>query len=100
MEKSWIDTFNNKTYFLDNGWFAVKLPDQDQLDLSWDDSREQEHRFFAENEPWKSEVLGDQRNRLGSDQLAQHVSKLLSNLVATRWVSYTYADPLRETHAF
>ncbi|KAJ6631972.1 P-loop containing nucleoside triphosphate hydrolase protein [Mycena sp. CBHHK59/15] len=81
MEASWIETFNNKTHKLDNGWFAVKLPAGD--DVPWEEAREKERKFFRDTEPWKS-VHDEDRNRLGSEQLAQYISKLLSNLVVAR----------------
>ncbi|KAJ7244653.1 P-loop containing nucleoside triphosphate hydrolase protein [Mycena haematopus] len=81
MRPAWLETFNNKTRKLDNGWFAVKLPAGG--DLPWEEARTQEREFFRDNEPWKS-IRGEDRNRLGSEQLTQHLSKLLSNLVARR----------------
>ncbi|KAJ7905222.1 P-loop containing nucleoside triphosphate hydrolase protein [Mycena leptocephala] len=81
MGPTWLETFNNKTRKLDNGWFAVKLPAGG--DLSWDEARKQEREFFRDNEPWKS-IPGEDRNRLGSEQLTQYISKLLSTLVAAR----------------
>lgn len=91
MGPTWLETFNNKTRKLDNGWFAVKLPAGG--DLSWDEARKQEREFFRDNEPWKS-IPGEDRNRLGSEQLTQYISKLLSTLVAERcvydWRSPTY----------
>ncbi|KAJ7066228.1 P-loop containing nucleoside triphosphate hydrolase protein [Mycena amicta] len=59
MKPAWLDTFNNKTRKLDNGWFAVKLPAG-------------------------GDIPEEDRNRLGSEQLTQYISKLLSNLVAAR----------------
>ncbi|KAJ7478755.1 P-loop containing nucleoside triphosphate hydrolase protein [Mycena galericulata] len=81
MRPTWLKAFHNKTRKLDNGWFAVKLPAQG--DIPWEEARTQEREFFRDNEPWKS-ISGDDRNRLGSEQLTQHISKLLSNLVAAR----------------
>ncbi|KAJ7604371.1 P-loop containing nucleoside triphosphate hydrolase protein, partial [Mycena polygramma] len=77
--QSWLESFENKTRKLDNGWFAVKLPEEP--DVSWEDARTQERDFFQENEPWKS-IHGEGRNRLGSEQLTRYITKLLSNLVA------------------
>ncbi|KAJ7616329.1 P-loop containing nucleoside triphosphate hydrolase protein, partial [Mycena polygramma] len=79
--QSWLETFENKTRNLDNGWFAVKLPEEP--DVSWEDARTQERDFFQENNPWKS-IDGEGRNRLGSEQLTRYITKLLSNLVANR----------------
>ncbi|KAJ7097456.1 P-loop containing nucleoside triphosphate hydrolase protein [Mycena epipterygia] len=75
-----LETFNNKTCKLDNGWFAVKLPDED---IPWEAARKQESEYFGDNELWKS-IQGEDRNRLGSEQLTQYISKLLSNRVAAR----------------
>jgi hypothetical protein len=86
MGPTWLETFNNKTRKLDNGWFAVKLPAGG--DLSWDEARKQEREFFRDNDPWKS-IPGGDRNRLGSEQLTQYISKLLSTLVAARCVCMT-----------
>jgi hypothetical protein len=83
MRPAWLETFNNKTRKLDNGWFAVKLPAGG--DIPWEEARKQEREFFRDNEPWKS-IRREDRNRLGSEQLTQYISKLLSNLVAARFV--------------
>jgi hypothetical protein len=81
MEASWIRMFNNKTIVLKNGWFAVKLPPQLELNLPWERAREQERTFFSSNEPWQ--LLGaNQKQRLGSQLVGEHLSKLLSNVVA------------------
>ncbi|KAJ7767691.1 P-loop containing nucleoside triphosphate hydrolase protein [Mycena metata] len=81
MRPAWLETFHNKTRKLDNGWFAVKLPAGG--DIPWEEARTQEREFFRDNEPWKS-INREDRNRLGSEQLTQYISKLLSNLVAAR----------------
>ncbi|KAJ6562382.1 P-loop containing nucleoside triphosphate hydrolase protein [Mycena capillaripes] len=78
---TWLDTFNNKARKLDNGWFAVKLPAGG--DIEWKVAREQEREFFENKEPWRS-IRGEDRNRLGSEQLTQYISKQLSKLVADR----------------
>ncbi|KAJ7331008.1 P-loop containing nucleoside triphosphate hydrolase protein [Mycena albidolilacea] len=75
MGPTWLEMFNNKTRKFDNGWFAVKLPAG--VDIPWEEARKQERHFFEVHEPWKS-IVGEDRNRLGSEQLTQHISKLLS----------------------
>ena len=74
-ESIWLRTFNNQTYKLDSGWYAVKLP---ATSTPWIEPREEERRFFESEEPWKS----SDRSRLGSEQLAKHIFRLLTNLVA------------------
>lgn len=81
-ESNWLRTFNNQTHKLDSGWYAIKLPAGGNV--PWAEAREQERRFFESEEPWKSEVTRADRARLGSEQLTQHISRLLSNLVAAR----------------
>lgn len=76
-----LEMFNNGNITLDHGWFTVKLPSGD--DIPWEEARNQEREFFQDNEPWKS-IRTDDRNRLGSEQLTQYISKLLSSLVAAR----------------
>lgn len=81
-ESNWLKTFNNQTHKLDSGWYAVKLPAAGNI--PWAEAREQERQFFQSEEPWKSDIGGTDRARLGSEQLAQYISGLLSNLVAAR----------------
>ncbi|KAJ7440825.1 hypothetical protein B0H11DRAFT_2098441, partial [Mycena galericulata] len=79
MEPTWLETFNNNgPHKLDNGWFAVKLPSRDHI--PWETARQQEREWFENNNLWESE----DRNRMGSEQLTQYISRLLSNLVADR----------------
>ncbi|KAJ6507010.1 P-loop containing nucleoside triphosphate hydrolase protein [Mycena sanguinolenta] len=81
MKQKWLATFNNQTHQLNHGWFAVKLPEED--DMSWEQARTEERKWFEAKEPWAS-IHGEGNSRLGSEKLTQYISKQLSNLVATR----------------
>ena len=79
----WIAMVENTSNRLGDGWFAVKQPNSRERsnDMSWQDAREHEKRFFRDTEPWSSiegpARLRDQRPRrfaarLGDHGLAQH----------------------------
>ncbi|KAK7023329.1 P-loop containing nucleoside triphosphate hydrolase protein [Favolaschia claudopus] len=81
LEQRWLKMFDNEIRRLDHGWFAVKLPAGN--DVSWEEARSDERDYFAEHQPWMSLPRAN-KDRLGSEQLARYISKLLSNLVADR----------------
>lgn len=56
---------------------------------TWEVARKEEKDFFRRQlmkESWGSVEAG-YRQRLGSEALAEYLSKILSDLVAQRWVS-------------
>jgi hypothetical protein len=82
-EEEWAQYLKNKRVALPNGWFAVKLPAKAQLETNWEEARKTERKFFASTEPWKSLDVAHQQH-LGSQQLSEHISKILSDLVAQK----------------
>ncbi|EPS96653.1 hypothetical protein FOMPIDRAFT_52737 [Fomitopsis schrenkii] len=83
-EQKWITVLKNehKGLELDNGWFSVKQPDTVQLEegITRAEARQAEEKYFESTSHWASLPLKF-RQRLGTDNLAERCSELLSALV-------------------
>jgi hypothetical protein len=79
---AWLEAFDNKKCKLKHGWFAVKLPAAG--DIPWERARQEECEWFESQELWKP-IQGEDRNRLGSEQLTKYITRVLSNLVPERY---------------
>lgn len=87
-EQRWLRILRNESNTLENGWFAVKQPDFQQLErgISWEAARIGERDFFTATQPWSG--LDDKhRSRIGSVALADHLGQMLSDLASTKYVS-------------
>jgi len=83
----WAAVLRNEENRLVNGWFCVRQPDPTELrqKTTWEDARVREELFFANHEPWKY-MTDRYRRRLGSTNLIRFLSRLLSRLIAIRYV--------------
>ncbi|KAH9924573.1 P-loop containing nucleoside triphosphate hydrolase protein [Fomitopsis serialis] len=88
-EERWVTLLKNEypQLALDNGWFSVKQPDSVQLSegITRADARQEERHFFASTKPWDLLPQLFQR-RLGTLNLAERCSDVLSGLIAKRYV--------------
>ncbi|KIO22289.1 hypothetical protein M407DRAFT_28165 [Tulasnella calospora MUT 4182] len=84
-EQRWLRILRNEINTLENGWFAVKQPDFQQLErgISWEAARIGERDFFSTTQPW-SNLEDKHRNRIGSAALADHLGQMLSDLASTK----------------
>ncbi|EGN94811.1 hypothetical protein SERLA73DRAFT_162866 [Serpula lacrymans var. lacrymans S7.3] len=85
--QGWVDLLKNKIMPLKNGWFAVRQPSQQEIrrassrgGISRAEALQAERRFFASQGPWNS-LSPRYQQRLGSSQLSENLSTILSNLV-------------------
>lgn len=92
-EQKWITVLKNehKGLELDNGWFSVKQPDTVQLEegITRAEARQAEEKYFESTSHWASLPLKF-RQRLGTDNLAERCSELLSALVIKQYVIQLY----------
>ena len=80
----WIDILNGKKFKLGHGYFVVKNnPDPRVSHLV---ARQEEDRFFKDNEPW-TEILSSHQDRFGTLNLQQALSKRLTAEIRTRYLS-------------
>ncbi|KAG8913176.1 hypothetical protein FRC00_002893 [Tulasnella sp. 408] len=84
-EQRWLKILRNESNTLENGWFAVKQPDFQQLErgISWEAARIGERDFFSTTQPW-SRLEDKHRNRIGTTALADHLGQMLSDLASTK----------------
>ncbi|KAG8931129.1 hypothetical protein FRC01_001830 [Tulasnella sp. 417] len=84
-EQRWLKILRNESNTLENGWFAVKQPDFQQLErgISWEAARIGERDYFSSTQPWSS-LEDKHRNRIGSIALADHLGQMLSDLASTK----------------
>ncbi|KIO22298.1 hypothetical protein M407DRAFT_28173 [Tulasnella calospora MUT 4182] len=84
-EQRWLRILRNESNTLENGGFAVKQPDFQQLErgISWEAARIGERDFFSTTQPWSS-LEDKHRNRIGSTALAEHLGQMLSDLASTK----------------
>ena len=84
-EDNWINFIRNEVETLNHGWFCVKQPDSQQLKrgVTWEEARANEAQFFAD---WvdKHPSLGDMTCQLGTENLVNRLSDILSELIAKR----------------
>ncbi|KAH9474808.1 Interferon-induced GTP-binding protein Mx2 [Psilocybe cubensis] len=85
-ESSWIPFIRDEREPLENNWFCVKLLSSFQLNmkLSWAQSRQLEEDFFSKKPgPW-SEIEEPYRKYLGTENLVERLSTVLSDLISSR----------------
>ena len=72
---------------LANGWFSVKQPASADLrqGITWEEARALERTFFSTTSPWSTEA--DYRHCLGTQNLTESLSSILSELIKRRLVS-------------
>jgi hypothetical protein len=81
-EPAWLEVLEGKRHLLKHGYYVTKQPGPDELSKkpSFKDTRDQERRFFAATEPWKS-TSAHIKSRTGIPNLTIELSKLLSHLI-------------------
>ncbi|PWW77924.1 P-loop containing nucleoside triphosphate hydrolase protein [Tuber magnatum] len=81
----WINILRGHSHRLKHGYFVTKQPNQEQLvqGITHAQAREQEAEFFANTEPWKTE-LTDLKERFGTMALQSYLSKELGELIRKR----------------
>ncbi|RPA91160.1 P-loop containing nucleoside triphosphate hydrolase protein [Choiromyces venosus 120613-1] len=81
----WINILRGHSHRLKHGYFVTKQPNQEQLvqGITHAQAREQEAEFFANTEPWKTE-LTDLKERFGTMALQSYLSKELGELIKKR----------------
>ncbi|KAI0782953.1 P-loop containing nucleoside triphosphate hydrolase protein [Abortiporus biennis] len=84
-EDRWLRLIKNEVEQLDNGWFCVKQPDSASLKagISWSEARDAERDYFSLKHPW-SDLEPTHQRRLGTSNLADCLSDILSDLIAKR----------------
>jgi hypothetical protein len=92
-EPSWLRILRNETEPLVNNWYCVKQPASQTLSLgiTWADARRQETEFFAIAQPWSS-LDPRYQKFLGTGNLTERLSLILSELIAKRWVGMSDDD--------
>ncbi|KAK6981542.1 P-loop containing nucleoside triphosphate hydrolase protein [Favolaschia claudopus] len=84
-EDSWVALVRNERDALENNWYCVKQPSS--LDLkdgvTWSSARARETEFFSAQAPW-CDVDSVYQPFLGTPNLIQRLSSLLSNLISNR----------------
>ena len=94
----WIRFITNEHKPLANGWFSVKQPDSQDVaeGITWEEARSQEELFFVQIQPWASLDAGV-RDQLGTRNLTERLSQILSELIAKRYVAtssvHAFANP-------
>lgn len=88
-EDTWIRFIKNDYEALENGWYSVKQPDSRALKagISWTEAREKEREFFTLTPPW-SELDHVYQRQLGTQQLTERLSVVLSELIAKRYAPF------------
>jgi hypothetical protein len=84
-EKVWLPVIRNEDKPLENGWFSVKQPSTLEIErgITWEEARSQERDYFAFNPPWSTLDYAHQQ-QLGTANLVERLSRLLSQLIAKR----------------
>ncbi|CAG8449196.1 7137_t:CDS:2 [Gigaspora rosea] len=72
----WLKILRGEAYKLDLGYYVVKNPSKRQLNegISFEEAREDENRFFENEEPWNRFHM---QERIGIKNLQNKLSKLL-----------------------
>lgn len=85
----WVRFITNEYKPLANGWFSVKQPDSQAVaeGITWEEARSQEELFFAQVQPWSSLDVGT-RQQLGTANLTERLSDILSELIVKRYVAW------------
>ncbi|KAI0782967.1 P-loop containing nucleoside triphosphate hydrolase protein [Abortiporus biennis] len=84
-EDRWLRFIRNEYESLDNGWFSVKQPDTKALQagITWSEARAAEREFFSLTSSWSALDYSYQQ-RLGTTNLTECLSTILSGLIARR----------------
>lgn len=83
--QQWIDILRGKAHKLKHGYFVTKQPSQDQLvrGITHAEARRAEGEFFANNEPWATE-LKDMSDRFGTVALTKFLAQKLGETIRLR----------------
>lgn len=94
-ESRWLRFIRNEYEPLEHGWFSVKQPDSNTLKkgVTWDEARTRERDFFSSAAPW-SELPGEVRGQLGTANLTDRLSAVLSDTISTRYVNLLVAEDM------
>lgn len=84
-EARWTRFIKNEYEPLENGWFSVKQPDSNALKagITWADARRKESEYFTSALVW-SELDSEYQRYLGTANLTERLSQILSELIAKR----------------
>lgn len=87
-EGRWLEILRNQSNTLENGWFAVKQPDFQQVKsgISWEAARLGERDYFSTTQPWSS-LDEKHRKRIGTTALADHLGQVLAELASKKCVT-------------
>ncbi|KAG8891849.1 hypothetical protein FRC01_014486, partial [Tulasnella sp. 417] len=79
----WLRMLRGEDQPLMHGWYCVKQRDMAQLQegISWEEARSYETEFFQTMAPW-ADLNRVERQRLGSQKLADRLGTILSDLVS------------------
>jgi hypothetical protein len=94
-EDRWISFIRNEREPLENNWYSVKQPNSKTIQegVTWSQAREQERAFFSQTSPW-SDLDGVYQGYLGTGNLVNRLSLILSDLIAKRFVLFFYSYPV------
>lgn len=89
---SWTSFVKNEREALEHNWFCVKQPSPEQLKLgiTWVEARNSENVWFSTTAPW-CELEGRYQKYLRTSNLVAKLSIVLSDLIAKRSVSTSFA---------
>lgn len=84
-EALWTPYIRNEKRPLEHGWFSVKRPDSQtiQAGITWEEARREEIDYFTSTSPW-STLHFEHQQHLGTTNLTEKLSNLLSALIAKR----------------
>jgi hypothetical protein len=84
-EPNWLPFIRNEKVPLENNWFCVKQPSSSELkeNITWERARQMEYNFFSLQSPW-SELESVYQKYLGTKNLVERLSSVLSDLIAKR----------------
>ncbi|KIO31584.1 hypothetical protein M407DRAFT_67645 [Tulasnella calospora MUT 4182] len=79
----WLRMLRGEDQPLMHGWYCVKQRDMGQLQegITWEEARSYETEFFQTMAPW-ADLNRVEKQRLGSQKLAERLGNILSDLVS------------------
>lgn len=85
-KKMWLPIVRNQKEALLHGYFALRLPDADELRerLTFEEARRREDTFFAETSPWRDEPQSI-RARFGTVGLTKFLSAQLMAFILRKY---------------
>lgn len=84
-ESAWLDVLEGRRHPLTHGYYMTKQPAMKELSekLPWDEARQRERLYFESTAVWANSGA---TNRLGTPNLTQSLSRLLSELIDQTYV--------------